>query len=134
MEDACLQLQLQEVIIFARNKMKLSRDINLDSFLCLGADYFLITLRPIAQTPCICRSGESITISASFPTSREPFRSYIPIIRAGVSDAMRTASARGISAFSTIVRMSLSIVAILPAKAERSESLQTPSSMMVRGS
>ena len=56
------------------------------------------------------------------------------MMRAGVSEAMRMASSKGISAFCTMVRISLSIVAMLPAKAERSANLHTPSSMMTRGS
>ena len=60
---------------------------------------------------------------------RQPLRSYTPMMRAGVSEAMRRASPNGIPAL-TIVRTSTSMVAILPANEERSASLHTPSSMM----
>ena len=89
---------------------------------------------PIAHTARTFRLSSMTIMSASFPRCNEPLRSYTPMIFAGVSDTIRTASANGISAFCTTVLISRSIVAILPAKAERSANLQTPSSMMTRGS
>ena len=59
-----------------------------------------------------------INISASLPRANVPFRSSIPIRRAGVSEAIRIASANGISAFCTIVRTRSSIVARLQANEE----------------
>ena len=71
-----------------------------------------------------------MTISASFPTSREPFDESMRKIRAGVSVIMRTASVRGTLASCTIVLTKRSVVATLPAKAERSGIFATPSSII----
>lgn len=92
------------------------------------------TSLPIAHTARIFKSWSRIKISASFPFCKEPLRSYTPINFEGVSEAIRTASSKGISAFCTKVRIKRSMVATLPANAERSASLHTPSSMMTRGS
>ena len=58
----------------------------------------------------------------------------MPMMRAGVSLAMRQASRSGMLALVTATLMRRSIVAMEPASAERSLSLHTPSSMMTRGS
>lgn len=92
------------------------------------------TSLPIAHTARMFKSWSRIKISASFPFCKEPLRSYTPINFEGVSEAIRTASSKGISAFCTKVRIKRSMVATLPANAERSASLHTPSSMMTRGS
>ena len=73
-------------------------------------------------------------MSASLPSSMEPLRSKTPIIFAGVSLAMRNTSIIGMSAFLMQVRMSTSMVAIDPARTERSANLQTPSSIITRAS
>ena len=92
------------------------------------------TSLPIDQTQRTFSFRSKIRMSASFPRANEPLRSAMLINRAGVSEAIRMASANGISAFCTIIWTNLSIVARLPAKEEWSASLHTPSSMIKRGS
>ena len=89
---------------------------------------------PMAHTARTFRSRSRAMMSASYPHSNVPSRSRTPMKRAGVSAAILTASSNGISPFCTMVRSKRSMVAMLPASAERSASLQTPSSMMTRGS
>lgn len=52
----------------------------------------------------------------------------------GVSETIRDTSSSGIPALSTQVCISLSMVATLPAMADLSDSMHTPSSIITRGS
>ena len=61
-------------------------------------------------------SGSNITMSASYPLAIFPFLFAMPIISAGVSVIMRTASSRGRSPIRYIFRTNRSAVATLPAK------------------
>ena len=79
-------------------------------------------------------SSSNIMMSASFPSSMVPFLSSTPIILAGVSLAMRHASANGILAFFTHVLIRVSIVAMDPASEEWSATMHTPSSRITSGS
>ena len=72
---------------------------------------------PFMMVIFISIQSSNMTMSASFPGTRLPFRSCIPAIRAGVDEAMRTASGKGIPARVIAVCTSRSVVATLPAKA-----------------
>ena len=74
------------------------------------------TSLPLVNTQRTFASLSRITISASLPFSNVPLESAIPVRRAGVSEAILTASSRGMPAFLTIVCTRTSAVAILPAK------------------
>ena len=57
------------------------------------------TNSPIDHTARTFKSSSRARISASLPFSNVPLRSATPMMRAGVSEAIRTASSKGISAF-----------------------------------
>lgn len=68
--------------------------------------------------------------SASIPALMEPILLFMLMILAGVAVIMVMASCKEIPAKSIMVRTSRSVVAMLPANAERSGSLATPSSVI----
>ena len=63
------------------------------------------TILPQEKTHLMLMSLSMMRMSASLPFWRVPFDESIPISFAGVSEAIRTASARGIAAFFTISMM-----------------------------